>query len=91
MNEAYLHSDKSTKGDEVYTPFYVVEPILEFIPTDKVVWCPFDKGWSAFVQCLKERGNEVVYSHIDEGKDFLTYEPPYFDLILSNPPFSLIT
>lgn len=89
MNEAYLQSNKSASGDEVYTPFYAVEPILEFIPTDKVVWCPFDKDWSAFVQCLKARGNEVVYSHIDGGKDFFTYEPPYFDLILSNPPFSL--
>ena len=31
-----------TKGsnDECYTPDYGVEPILEYIPKDAIVWCP---------------------------------------------------
>lgn len=31
----------------------------------------------------------MIHSHIDEGKDFFSYEPdePY-DYIISNPPFS---
>lgn len=78
----------SKESDEVFTPFYAVEPILEFIPEDKVIWCPFDHEWSAFVQLLKARGNEVVFSHIENGKDFFSYEPPYWDMIISNPPFS---
>lgn len=88
LNKAYLKCDRSSSGDEVITPFYAVEPILEYIPKDKKVWCPFDKDWSAFVQLLKENGNEVVYSHIEEGKDFFTYEPDDYDIIISNPPFS---
>jgi len=32
--------------------------------------------------------NEVVFSHIREGKDFFTYEPEKWDVIVSNPPFT---
>lgn len=34
-------------------------------------------------------GYKVVRSHIDEGQDFFTYEPEDYDVIISNPPFSL--
>ena len=76
------------KNDEMATPAYGVEPILEFIPKDAVVWCPFDKKNSNFVKLIKKR-NEVIYSHIDDGKDFFTYEPEeHWDVIISNPPFT---
>lgn len=88
LNKAYLESDRSKGGDEVLTPYYAVEPILEYIPKDKVIWCPFDKEWSAFVQLLQENGNKVIYTHIDDGYDFFQYEPKKYDIIISNPPFS---
>lgn len=31
----------------------------------------------------------VTRSHIKEGKDFFTYEPENYDIIISNPPFSI--
>lgn len=31
-NDAYLKSDTSVAGDERYTPYYAVKPILEFLP-----------------------------------------------------------
>lgn len=31
-NDAYLKSDTSVAGDERYTPYYAVMPILEFLP-----------------------------------------------------------
>lgn len=31
-NDAYLKSDTSVAGDERYTPYYAVTPILEFLP-----------------------------------------------------------
>ena len=37
-------------NDECYTPDYGVEPILEFIPEDAIVWCPFDDETSEFVK-----------------------------------------
>lgn len=79
----------SSNNDEAYTPYYASEPIMKYIPKNKVVWCPFDNEWSSFVQLLKENGNEVIYSHIDNGLDFFNYEPEYYDCIISNPPFSI--
>ena len=34
-------------------------------------------------------GYNVVKSHIDDGKDFFIYEPDEYDIIVSNPPFSI--
>lgn len=76
------------KNDECYTPEYGVKPIIKYIPKNWVVWCPFDKEDSQFVKLIKENGNKVIYSHIDNGQDFYTYEPKeHWDCIVSNPPF----
>lgn len=76
-------------GDEQMTPDYGVEVLLPYIQhlKDKVIWCPFDKDDSQFVRVLKENGFKVVYSHLDYGQDFLTYEPENWDIIISNPPY----
>lgn len=76
------------KNDECYTPDYGVKPILKYIPEGVVVWCPFDTDDSQFVKQIS-RTNKVIATHINEGKDFLTYEPEeHWDLIVSNPPFT---
>jgi len=77
----------SGANDECYTPLYAVMPILEFIPENAVVWCPFDTTDSEFVKQISKT-NKVVHSHIIEGKDFYTYEPKNWDVIVSNPPFT---
>lgn len=87
-NVGYLQSDRSKNGDERYTPSYAVRPLLEFIPNDKIIWCPFDKERSAFVDVFKKQGYNVIYSHIDYGQDFFCYEPKKWDIMVSNPPFS---
>lgn len=88
-NSNYIFKSKG-KNDECYTERYAVEPLLEFLEPFKgsIVWCPFDKESSEFVQVLRENGFEVVHSHIDDGKDFFRYEPESWDLIISNPPFT---
>lgn len=73
-------------GDEAYTPDYAVAPILKYIPTDAVVWCPFDLEDSEFVRQISTQ-NEVVHSHILNGQDFMNYEPKRWDVMVSNPPF----
>ena len=45
--------------------------------------------WSAFYQRLNERGYNVVRSSLQEGQDFFEYEPEEYDIIISNPPFTL--
>ena len=75
-------------NDECYTPFAAVEPILRYIPKDAVVWCPFDKTSSEFVKQISKT-HKVIFSHIDNGQDFYTYEPiEHWDCIVSNPPFT---
>ena len=88
INIGYLTANRTSAGDEVYTPFYAVEPLLEFLPKDKKIWCPFDEEWSAFYQFLSEKGYEVERSSLKEGQDFFRYEPEYWDILVSNPPFS---
>ena len=74
-------------NDECYTPDYAVKPILEYIPKDVTVWCPFDTEESEFVKQISKT-NPVTYSHLDKGQDFFQYQPSEWDIIISNPPFS---
>lgn len=85
------HIQKSKgKNDECYTYRYGVEPLLDYLEPfrDKIIWCPFDKEESEFVKVFQEKGYNVVFSHIDNGQDFYTYEPEKWDILISNPPFS---
>jgi hypothetical protein len=78
----------SGNNDECYTPEYGVTPILKYIPKNVIVWCPFDKVESQFVQQIGKT-NQIVMSHLDSGQDFLTWEPEvHWDMIISNPPFT---
>ena len=76
-------------GDEQYTPKKTVEALLPYIQhlKGKIIWCPFDRDDSQFVQVLKKDGFSVVNSHIDYGQDFLKYQPKKWDVIISNPPY----
>lgn len=85
------HGETNKETDETYTPMYAVEPLVKYIPKGFKIWCPFDKDWSAYVQVFRSKGYNVVCSHIDEGKDFFEYEPKEYDIIVSNPPFSIST
>ena len=78
----------SGNNDECYTPDYAVKPILEYIPDGATVWCPFDTEASEFVRLISKK-NKVIKSHLDDGQDFLQWQPKEdWDMIISNPPFS---
>ena len=89
INKGYLTAKTDKASDEVYTPEYAVKPLIKYIKPNSTIWCPFDKGFSKFVVLFQEAGFNVIYTHIDDGKNFFYYEPdePY-DIIISNPPFS---
>lgn len=89
LNVGYLTSNK--KIDELYTPYYAVEPIIKYLPKGKRIWCPFDEKWSAFYQRLKAEKFNVIRSSITDvkPKDFFEYEPEKWDVIVTNPPFSI--
>ena len=94
LNKGYLTAKTDKASDEVYTPAYAVQPILKYIDRGNkpsyTIWCPFDTEESEFVKLIKQEGHKVIHSHIDEDKNFFFYEPEEdYDIIISNPPFSL--
>lgn len=89
LNIGHLTSSNTPEAQEMYTPYYCVDPIMEYIPKNKKIWTPFDKEWSSFYQSFLRGGYKVIRSHIDDGQDFFTYEPDEYDIIVSNPPFSI--
>lgn len=91
LNIGYLTSDTTASGDEMYTPFYAVAPLVKHLKNSgyKTIWCPFDQEWSAYVRTFREEGFNVIQSSLADGKDFFEYEPDEsYDVIISNPPFS---
>lgn len=80
---------KMKNRDEWYTPASAIYPFAKVIPQKITIWCPFDKPESEFVKVFTTGGQNVICSHIEDGKDFFIYEPsvPY-DAIISNPPYS---
>ena len=74
-------------NDECYTPDYGVKPILKYIPKGAIVWCPFDTIDSEFTKQISKQ-NKVIATHISMGIDFFDFEPEYWDVMVSNPPFT---
>lgn len=85
----YVHASKG-KNDELYTKKEGVLPLLDFLKPfkEKIIWCPFDTEASEFVKVFTENGFNVVYSSIETGQDFFSYEPENWDILISNPPFT---
>ena len=91
LNKGYLTARTDKDSDEMYTPREAVLPLIQFMDTSvKTIWCPFDDETSEYVKVFMEYGYNVIASHIDNGQDFFEYEPDIdYDVIISNPPFSL--
>ena len=76
--------------DELYTPEEAVNMILKYIPKNaKNIWeCTAIEN-SEIVRILSNKGYNVITSHIENGEDFLNFEPKEYDIIITNPPYSL--
>lgn len=76
--------------DELYTPEVAVRMILPFIPSGiKTIWECTDVKESGITKVLKETGYRVITTHINDGINFFLYQPPNYDMIITNPPYSL--
>ncbi len=60
------------------------ERIKQYIPLQSKIWSPFYCDGKQ-KEYFKDMGFDII--HID--KDFFTYEPENFDIIIDNPPFSI--
>lgn len=56
LNIGHLTSKQIPEAQEMYTPYYCVEPIMKYISKDKKIWTPFDLEWSAFYQSFVRGG-----------------------------------
>lgn len=80
---------KFNKNDEYYTPKNAIYPIIKYLKEGATIYCPFDTKESEFVKVFNEKGFNVIYGHIEDGKDFFIEDIPNCDYIISNPPYSL--
>ena len=89
MKKAMINYMKNEKNDELYTPDYAIEPLLKYLPKDKIIWECTDFGESNITKLLKQHDYKVISTHKDNF-DFLTDVPNFdFDIIITNPPYSL--
>ena len=89
-----FNGNKFNKADEYYTDKNAWLNIQQYIPTDKVIWEPFNSTISSFsmdsVNNLRDMGFETIVKPFNpetRENDFFTSN--HGDVVVSNPPFSM--
>ena len=90
-------TEESVPFDRCQTPAYALDPLLPYLKPGCVIWEPA-AGEGNIVRTLQAHGFQVVASdlltdHIGEGvqggKNFFHWQPTHFDVIVTNPPYSV--
>ena len=79
-------SFKVNKNDDYNTPVQAWEFLLNNMQQEaknSIIWCPFYHDGS-LIKNLKDFNIKLIH----ENKDFFTYEPEKYDMIVDNPPYS---
>lgn len=76
------------RPDDFQTPSEALDPLLPYLKKDLVIWEPAC-GKENLSNRLKELGYEVVATDILDGHNFLTWKPERFDVVVTNPPYSI--
>ena len=79
-------SFKVKKNDNYNTPVEAWEFLLNNLHQEarnKIIWSPFYNDGS-LIKNLKDLNIKLIH----ENKDFFTYEPEKYDMIVDNPPYS---
>lgn len=96
MKNAMINYIKNPKNDELYTPDYAIEPLIKYlidysqkIGKNLTIWECTDYGESNITSILEYYDFKVISTHISNF-NFLTDKPTFdFDMIITNPPYSL--
>lgn len=75
--------------DNLYTPQNAVLPLLKYVPKHYKIVCPFDSEESHYYKVFKASGYDITCLHLNKGEDFFLDMFDEYDIILSNPPFSI--
>jgi hypothetical protein len=74
-------------ADDYQTPPEALEPMRPHLRTSWTIWeCASGNG--NLVDSLRRAGYSVIASDKRDGQDFLKWQPPDWDCLVSNPPFS---
>ncbi len=89
MKKAMIDYMQNVKNDELYTPKYAIKPLVKYLPKNATIWECTDYGDSNITKILIEEGFNVIRTHKDNF-DFLNDKVMFdFDMIITNPPYSL--
>ena len=77
--------DRSRNGpfDELYTPSEALSYLLPYLPS-AIIW-ESAPGTGRLIRLLERAGHRVVW----EDKDYFSWQPDNWDLMVTNPPFSI--
>jgi hypothetical protein len=96
MKKAMINYIKRDKFDIFYPPEYAIRPLMQYVLDlkqygMKTVWECCDSGNSKITKVLKENYFNVISTDIQTGYNFFDYGPDDYDIIITNPPYSLKT
>ncbi len=80
---------KATDSSDLYgTPRSAFDLIAPYLPKGVKYWEPC-QGYGAITGFLQAEGHDVVSSDLSTGQDALTWQPDAWDIVVTNPPWSL--
>lgn len=82
--------DKASSYDSCQTPPFALTPLLPFIQPGWTIWEPA-AGEGLLVDALVASGmpeKRVIGTDILTGRNFFDFEPPHWDCLITNPPYS---
>ena len=96
MKKSLINYIQNGKNDELYTPNYAIKPLIKYLldlekglKRTLIIWECTDYGESNITRLFKFCGFEVISTHINNF-NFLTDKAYFdFDIIITNPPYSL--
>jgi len=76
------------RPDDFQTPAWALDPLWPHLWLGWHIWEPAC-GKGNLVRAMDERGFTVTGTDITHGTDFLTADPPPFNCLITNPPYSI--
>ena len=82
-------TSESTPHDRCQTPVYGLDPILPYIPKGSHIWEPCCGEGHIVTTLTNAGGFTVTGTDILYGENFFDWQPPVWDVIVTNPPYTV--
>jgi hypothetical protein len=77
--------------DDCQTPPYALDPLIPYLDYYRTIWEPA-RGDGQLVEAFFDSGYteyQIISSSIQDGQNFFSYEPPGWECLVTNPPYSV--